>query len=1089
MNKVFGKKPLNKKNIELLAPFNTIVFPDLFYISKLTNPQKNLLKKLCIKRVITTQIRKPLSENLIENTNITIETAKQNVKKIRTELNITKEKKKKNNFKQKLFESSTFSSITKRNDHFLFDPNLRKMMNEYHFDEESDYFPNYKMDQELRDIFINKEDDEKIFGTLNKIDFYKFHYDVYHSEMTHVLGIKPIIIDKEEGYNSFDFKDWILSKINYQIFEYQNKLKNLNLKNFNKDDSLKKSKEKLEESITKLSQYIDEENDNYIFSDSENLFEDVLKKNFRFVSYENHESLQNSLSSISTEEFEKLKEIAIQINVTLRSLLLKANFITSTKFMDINKLANEKYFVSWYNNLIGNLHTRKIFSQEDCLYLLKETDILEKLEFIRLVFKNFQTNYLSQWKNYEEKDKDFDIINKKQEVKEIYDHFKKMEEQSFSAPKRELISKIEDFLSKRKLNPKVFTIVQEELDRYKELNEMESEYQNTKNYLELITKIPFDLISKDQKSIERAEKILEESHFGMEEVKKRILEFLAIGKLKDDFISNKVLCLLGPPGVGKTSIAKDIAKCLNRKFVRISLGGENDPSILKGHRRTYLGSYPGKLLNALKTAQTENPVILLDEIDKLGKSHRGNVQDVLLEILDPMQNKEFNDHYLEAPLDLSKVLFLCSANVLDGSTISHALYDRLEVIELSGYTKKEKLIIFNRYLLKKILKKVGLDEFRVNVLFEDDVVLQLIDDYARESGVRSLEKNLQIILEKLVFEFITNDPEYETYRIKNDKKDKENEENEEENYEIVSENEIIEKKEILENKEEILKNEPLKQSEKQEEIQEKKETLENKEEILNNEPLEESEKEEEIQVFKEFKITKEQIRKYLGPKIFTSSTIVHKNDDLIGFSFGLGYNTMGGSVLSIEVLELPSENKKKTKSVLPKKELEINIGTSNIKKKMEGTLKMTGSLGEVMQESVEIAYTYAKYFLQKKFSKNNFLESKNLHIHFPEGASKKDGPSAGVTIVTALISMAIQKPYNTNYAMTGEISLNGRIMKIGGVREKILAAKREGINNIFLPLGNKNDVEELKDYIKEGMNFVFVKEFKDVYKVLFESEE
>ena len=1076
MNKVFGKKLLKKKNIELLAPFNTIVFPDLFYISKLTNPQKNLLKKLCIKRVATTQIRKPLSENLIENTNINIETAKQNVTKMRSEMNINKDNKKKNNFKQKLFESSTFSSITKRNDHFLFDPNLRKMMNEYFFDEESDFFPNPKMDKELKDIFINKNDDDKIFGTLNKIDFYKFHYDIYHSEMTHVLGIKPIIIEKEEKFGDFDFKNWILSKINYQIFEYQNKLKNLNLKNFNKDENLAKNKQTLESSITLLSQYIDENNENYIFSDSEKLFEDVLRKNFRFVSYENHESLQNSLSSLSNEEFEKLKDIAIQINVTLRSLLLKANFITSTKFMDINKLANEKYFVSWYNNLIGNLHTRKIFSQEDCLYLLKETDILEKLEFIRIVFKNFQTNYLSQWKNYEEKDKDFDAINKKNEVKEIYDHFKKMEELSFSGPKRELISKIEDFLSKRKLNPKVHTIVKEELERYKELNEMESEYQNTKNYLELITKLPFDVISKDQKSIERARKILNESHFGMDEVKKRILEFLAIGKLKDDFISNKVLCLLGPPGVGKTSIAKDIAKCLDRKFVRISLGGENDPSILKGHRRTYLGAYPGKLLNALKTAQTENPVILLDEIDKLGRSHKGNVQDVLLEILDPMQNKEFNDHYLEAPLDLSKVLFLCSANILDGSTISPALYDRLEVIELSGYTKKEKLIIFNKYLLKKIMKKVGLNEFRINVVFEDEVILNLIDDYARESGVRSLEKNLQIILEKLVYDFVTTDPEYEKYRIKKTKKEI-NEDEDNEDYEINFD--YIENKEDNEKKEEV----------------ENKEDKEKKEGVENNEIKENDFEDQEI---KEFILDKEKVRKYLGPKIFGSSTIVHKNDDLIGFSFGLGYNTIGGSVLSIEVLELPDKKiPRKTKKTGElndsEKKLEIVIDNNIVPKKKkieknEGSLKMTGSLGEVMKESVEISYTYAKNFMHKNIPRNHFLETKNLHIHFPAGASKKDGPSAGVTIVTALISMALQKPYNINYAMTGEISLNGRVMKIGGIREKILAAKREGITNIFIPYGNKNDVEELKDYIKEGMSFIFVRKYKEIYKELFEKK-
>lgn len=332
---------------------------------------------------------------------------------------------------------------------------------------------------------------------------------------------------------------------------------------------------------------------------------------------------------------------------------------------------------------------------------------------------------------------------------------------NFSTTKRELLKEVGRLLESRKLKEKLHNIIQEEFERFKNLNEFDSDYQNTKNYLDLICKLPFNILTHDETKISKAKKILEDSHYGMEDVKKRILEFLAIGKLKENFVSNKAICLVGPPGVGKTSIAVSIAECLGRKYQRISLGGEDDVSVLKGHRRTYLGSYPGKILNALKLAESENPVILLDEIDKIGKSHyKGNVQDVLLEVLDPMQNKEFYDHYLDAPIDLSKVLFICTANILDSSTISSALYDRLEVIELSGYTKQEKIAIFNSYLLGKLLTKVGLDQYNVKVEFPDESINFLIENYARESGVRSLEKKTQLILEKLVLKLLSDHQDF-----------------------------------------------------------------------------------------------------------------------------------------------------------------------------------------------------------------------------------------------------------------------------------------------------------------------------------------
>ena len=324
--------------------------------------------------------------------------------------------------------------------------------------------------------------------------------------------------------------------------------------------------------------------------------------------------------------------------------------------------------------------------------------------------------------------------------------------------------KFEGYLQERRISKNIRKVIKEELEKFNSLNENEMEYNNTKQYLEEILRMPLGIHTEDSTDLGAAEKTLNSTHFGMDEVKKRIQQFLAIGKLKGDFVQKKILCLVGPPGTGKTTIAKSIASSLGRSFQRIALGGESDISILKGHRRTYVGSYPGKIVNALKLSKSMNPVILLDEIDKLGRSVRGNLQDVLLEILDPKQNDKFDDHYMEFSIDLSRVLFLCSANILDQQTVSDALYDRMEVIEISGYTKEEKLQIFERYMLKRLKDKLGIEKYNLKVEWESGVVSRIIEEYAREPGIRGFEKRVRQILEKVVHKFVKTE-EIEKFKL------------------------------------------------------------------------------------------------------------------------------------------------------------------------------------------------------------------------------------------------------------------------------------------------------------------------------------
>jgi len=480
--------------------------------------------------------------------------------------------------------------------------------------------------------------------------------------------------------------------------------------------------------------------------------------------------------------------------------------------------------------------------------------------------------------------------------------------------------------------------------------------------------------------------VLNEDHYGLKEVKERILEFIAVGKLKNS-VEGKIICLVGPPGVGKTSVGKSIARALNRDFFRFSVGGLSDVAEIKGHRRTYVGAMPGKIIQALKKVQTENPLILIDEIDKLGKGTHGDLSSALLELLDPEQNNAFLDHYMDVPVDLSRVLFVCTANVLD--TIPGPLLDRMEVISLSGYVAEEKTNIGLQYLSPQALAINGLE--KKNVKLHKDAIELLIHSYARESGVRGLKKLIDKIYRKAALK-------------------------------------LVKAEELATTKEEI----------------------------------------EEAKNMK-LDITAENLKNFVGPPIFTSERLYDKTQP--GVVMGLAWTSMGGSSLYIEsTLDKPlsyydSDNKKV-----------YSVPQFN----------QTGQLGSVMKESSIIAYTFAKSFLLKHDPTNTFFQYASIHMHVPEGATPKDGPSAGCTITTALLSLAMNQSVKDNVAMTGEITLTGKILKIGGLREKTIAAKRSGVKYILFPEDNKNDWNKFPEYIKEGITGIPVGWYEEIFNFVFE---
>ncbi|KAI8600565.1 Lon protease C-terminal proteolytic domain-containing protein [Dissophora ornata] len=610
--------------------------------------------------------------------------------------------------------------------------------------------------------------------------------------------------------------------------------------------------------------------------------------------------------------------------------------------------------------------------------------------------------------------------------------------------KDKLIEKFKEKSVKLAMPEQVKKVFDEEITKLEHLEPAASEFNVTRNYLDWLTNVPWGVRSPENYDIRHATRVLDEDHYGLKDVKDRILEFIAVGRLRGT-VEGKIICLAGPPGVGKTSIGKSIARALDREFYRFSVGGLTDVAEIKGHRRTYVGAMPGKVVQALKRVQTENPLILIDEVDKVGRGHQGDPASALLELLDPEQNGSFLDHYMDVPIDLSKVLFVCTANVLD--TIPGPLLDRMEVIQLSGYISDEKVAIASRYLAPTAKQAAGLEEANVNL--HDDAIEALIKNYCRESGVRNLKKQIDKVFRKAALKIVQDLPDVE--RVvpvkKEDKDEKVAKDDEKDSNSILSD--FIKKvpdETLLDDEEAARQN---KQSEKDSaDKKSSKDKDENKEVKL------------EIPSSVHVDITAENLKDYVGPAIFQADRLYDATP--AGVVMGLAWTSMGGSALYIE-----------------------SCLDGGISEKSRPNFLRTGQMGDVMKESTSIAYTFAKNLMGRRFPENRFFNKAAIHLHVPEGATPKDGPSAGITMTTSLLSLALNKPLDPTIAMTGELTLTGKVLKIGGLKEKTIAAKRSGVKTLIFPQANLPDWEELPDNVKEGVVGVPAAWYEDVYKVVF----
>lgn len=518
-------------------------------------------------------------------------------------------------------------------------------------------------------------------------------------------------------------------------------------------------------------------------------------------------------------------------------------------------------------------------------------------------------------------------------------------------------------LGKIRADKEVKEKIRKEIDRFKNISSSSSESAVARGYIETLLELPWNKTSRDNKDLKNAEQILNADHYGLEKVKERMLEFLAVRNLTSKGES-PIICLVGPPGTGKTSIARSVAKALDKKYVRISLGGVRDEAEIRGHRRTYVGAMPGRIVNGLRSAGVKNPLMLLDEIDKMSSDYKGDTASALLEVLDAEQNKKFRDHYVEIPIDLSEVLFIATANSVQD--IPRPLLDRMELIEVTSYTENEKLHIAKEHLLAKQMERNGIRPEQLSIT--DKALAKIISGYTREAGVRNLERKLGEICRKAA------------------------------------------------------------------------------------RPLYEGEKEK-------IKVTEQNLEKFLGKEKYSFDK---KNDtDEVGIVRGLAWTSVGGDTLEIEVNIMPGK----------------------------GEFQLTGQLGDVMKESAQAGISYIRSVSEEYHIPKKFFQENDIHIHIPEGAVPKDGPSAGITMATAMLSAITKTPVRADVAMTGEITLRGRVLPIGGLKEKTLAAKNAGIKTICVPKKNEKDIDEISPEIKKGLEIVFVEQMKDVLDVAFVKEQ
>lgn len=653
-------------------------------------------------------------------------------------------------------------------------------------------------------------------------------------------------------------------------------------------------------------------------------------------------------------ELERIKEDDIndvEIDAYVKSLkekFIKLMKVTGENSSDIVKAVELDNKIYEFIDMVSSVAIGK---EKDKQEILETIDLKERISKLLVIIEQ-EIEIASIQKKIAEKVKT--KIDKSQKEYFLREQIKAIQEELGEDDENKLeIKKYEEKIESAKLPKEVKEKAVYELNRLKS-NSSTSEEGVIRSYLDWILDMPWNKKSKDTIDIKSAEKVLNKEHYGLNDVKERIIEYLAVKQVSKS-MKGPILCLVGPPGVGKTSIAKSIAESMNRKYARIALGGMKDESEIRGHRKTYVGAIPGRIAYALREAKTSNPLILLDEIDKISSNYKGDPQDALLEVLDSEQNYNFRDNYLELPLDLSKTFFIATANSLD--TIPRALLDRMEVIEVSGYTYEEKFQIAKRYLLKKELKEHNISEDKIKV--SDSALKEIIEGYTRESGVRSLTRVIAALIRKSITEML--------------KKNKDS-----------------------------------------------------------------------------ISINSKKVENLLGKKIFSYEKI--DKEDKIGVVTGMAWTAYGGDTLPVEAM--------------------VMDGT--------GKLQLTGQLGDVMQESAKAAFTYVRANAAKYGIDSEFYKNKDIHIHVPEGAVPKDGPSAGVTMVTALVSALSKKKVRHNVAMTGEVTLTGRVLPIGGLKEKSLAAVRAGIDTIIVPKENEKDADKIPASIKKGLKIILAEQIDTV---------
>ncbi len=597
--------------------------------------------------------------------------------------------------------------------------------------------------------------------------------------------------------------------------------------------------------------------------------------------------------------------------------------------------------------------------REEQQKILETVDVYKRMESVLMYIKKEQELLKIQKKIQEEIN---EKIEKSQREYFLKEELKKIKEE-LGMPtdsKSSEYMRFKEAIEKLDLEGEVKEQVQQELEKFSLMDPNSSEFIVTRNYLDTIISLPWQEPKPEDFEMEEAHKILEKDHYGLEDVKNRILEYLAVRKLKQD-TKGSILCLVGAPGVGKTSVGKSIARALDKEFFRFSVGGMRDEAEIKGHRRTYVGAMPGKILQGLKIVKAKDPVFMIDEIDKLGASYQGDPSSALLEVLDPEQNVSFRDHYLDLPFDISNILFITTANTLD--TIPRPLLDRMEVIRLSGYIEEEKIAIAKKYLIPKSLDRSGLK--KKHVRYNKSALSSIATDYAREAGVRNFEKNLDKIHRKIARKLIMNEAET-----------------------------------------------PI---------------------TLNADNIEE----------------------YLGQPTFRKDEV--KQASSPGTALGLAWTNYGGDTLLIEAVSNPGK---------------------------EG-FRLTGQMGNIMQESANIAYTYVRHIAGKYDIDKEYFENNQIHLHIPEGATPKDGPSAGITMATSLLSLLRGKTIRNKVAMTGELSLVGKVLPIGGLKEKTIAARRNKVKTIVIPKANVKDLEEIPAHVKKGIDFRPVESMEEVIDIVF----